>query len=322
VSLGVRIIAAALVALLALGAGFLLLGRSQDSPAAVKQIKPLHPVKHHLRAAPKRSARKRPTKARPVVAKKISTPSVIDGMPAALALALGTNEVVVVSLYTPRSSVDGLAKEEARQGAGLAGAGFVALDVANEKIAAPLTSLLTSGATAADRVLDDPATLIFQSPNTLFVRLNGYNDRETVAQAAENAGAVKVVAPAGSAAWANQANAICSKMAVDLLGLEVPTTSAKVLDWADQITAVLAGGIRNLHALRPPPGRAAQVAQMLAFYNQAVAGLRTLVASARAGKQPDLAGFQQKIAPLGLKADAIARDLGATSCGGSSGLLQ
>jgi hypothetical protein len=78
--------------------------------------------------------------------------------------------------------------DEARQGASLSGAGFVALNVADERIAAPLTSLLTSGATAADRVLDDPAVLIFQSPRTLFVRLNGFNDRETIAQAATNAG--------------------------------------------------------------------------------------------------------------------------------------
>ena len=65
--------------------------------------------------------------------------------------------------------------------------GFVALDVSKEKVASPLTSLLTTGATPADRVLDDPAVLVFQSPNTLFVRLNGWTDRDLVAQAAENA---------------------------------------------------------------------------------------------------------------------------------------
>ena len=80
-----------------------------------------------------------------------------------------------------------MAKDEARQGAAAAGASFVALDVSNEKVAAPLTSLLTGGATAADRVLDDPAVLVFQAPGTLFVRLNGWTDRDTVAQAATNA---------------------------------------------------------------------------------------------------------------------------------------
>ena len=108
-------------------------------------------------------------------------------MPAALALALRSNPVVVVSLYAPGSSVDELAKAEAQAGAKLAGAVFVPLDVSNERIAAPLTSLLTGGATPADRVLDDPAVLVFQAPRTLYVRLTGWNDRDTVAQAVENA---------------------------------------------------------------------------------------------------------------------------------------
>ena len=94
---------------------------------------------------------------------------------------------IFVSPMCEYSSVDGLAKEEAQQGAATAGAGFVALDVSKEKIASPLTSLLTSGATPADRVLDDPAVLVFQSPKTLFVRLNGWTDRDLVAQAATNA---------------------------------------------------------------------------------------------------------------------------------------
>src|SRR5207247_10729693 len=106
------------------------------------------------------------------------------------------------------------ALDEARQGATSAGAGFVALNVADEKVAAPLTSLLTGGATAADRVLDDPAVLVFQAPRTLFVRLNGYNGRETVAQAATNAGAGKVtIGP--SRASATQANALCTQRTTD-----------------------------------------------------------------------------------------------------------
>jgi hypothetical protein len=197
VSQRVRIFAmAGFVALLAVCGGFLLLSRGQGSTSAtVNVIKPLHPVKHHVRPTAKTMPRKATVvpkkKARPAHAKKrkVVTPAVIDGMPGTLALALHTNEVVVVALYAPRSSVDALAMAEARQGAGQAGAGFVALNVTNEKTAAPLTSLLTTGASAADRVLDDPAVLIFQRPRTLFVRLSGYTDRDTVAQAAINAAA-------------------------------------------------------------------------------------------------------------------------------------
>jgi hypothetical protein len=196
VSQRVRILAvAAFVALLAVGGGFFLLGGGQGSPDAATQIKPLHPVKRHANKAKKTNAAPRKSR-RAHVKKRTATVAVIDGMPAALALELQTHEVVVVALYAPRSSVDSIVMGEARQGAAQAGAGFVALNVTNEKIAAPLTSLLTTGASVADRVLDDPAVLVFQRPRTLFVRLSGYTDRDTVAQAAINAAAAP--APAQS----------------------------------------------------------------------------------------------------------------------------
>jgi hypothetical protein len=188
VSQRVRILAvAAFAAVLALGFGVLLVGRGQSaSSAAVKTIRPLHPVKRDARVAAKRAAAAKPTG----VAAKRRARIVIDGMPAQLALALARYDVVVLSLYAPRSAVDDLARREAQRGAALAGAGFVALDVGNEKVVAPLTALLSGGQTAADRVLDDPAVLVFQRPKNLFVRFNGFTDRDTVAQAATNAGAV------------------------------------------------------------------------------------------------------------------------------------
>jgi hypothetical protein len=189
--------AAGLVAVLALAGGLFFLSRGQSATPAAVQIKPLHPVKHHRRApatakakAPAVKATVKPKSkatARPKAAPPKNRPAVINGMPAALALALRSHSVVVAALYAPDSSVDSMARDEARQGAAAAGAGFVALDVSNEKVAAPLTSLLTGGATAADRVLDDPAVLVFRAPGTLFVRLNGWTDRDTVAQAATNA---------------------------------------------------------------------------------------------------------------------------------------
>jgi hypothetical protein len=189
VSLRPRILAAAVaVALLALVGGYLVLGSTGSSSAAVKTIKPLHPVEKHAPAAPK---------AKPPVAKKVATTvkakpkrtaaAVIDGMPAALALALRSHRVVVVSLYTPEASVDAMATEEAKHGAALAGAGFVSFNVADDKVISPLSSLLTGAPSAADRVLDGPAVLVFERPSGLFVRFNGFADRDTVAQAAANA---------------------------------------------------------------------------------------------------------------------------------------
>ena len=192
----VRILAAALVlAVAALAAGFMLLGGSpSSSQAAVKTIKPLHPVnKVAKKAAVARTkvlAKAPAKKVAPKPGKKTARPAgptVINGMPAALAHALASHAVVVVSLYAPRSSVDAMATDEAKHGAALAGAGFVAFSVADEKVVSPLTSLLTGAQTAADRVLDGPAVLVFQRPRTLFVRFNGFADRDTVAQAVANA---------------------------------------------------------------------------------------------------------------------------------------
>jgi len=197
---------------LALGGGFLMLGRGQTySTAAAPVIKPLHPVKKHVAAMPKQAPAKKvvaakqaapakkatPVKAKPavktvpkphVVAKpKAHPPAVINGMPSALALALRAHPVVVVSLYTPDSSVDSMATAEAKHGADAAHVGFVAFNVADNKIVSPLSALLTGAPTPADRVLDGPAVLVFERPNTLFVRFNGFADRDTVAQAAANA---------------------------------------------------------------------------------------------------------------------------------------
>ena len=189
----VRILAAAgFLAVVALAAGFILLGGSpSSSQAALKTIKPLHPVNKTAKKAAlvKASAGKPAKKLAPKPVRRTAKPkpAVIDGMPAALARALASHGVVVVSLYAPRSSVDTMATDEARHGAALAGAGFVAFSVADERVVSPLTALLSGAQTAADRVLDGPAVLVFQRPRTLFVRFNGFADRDTVAQAAANA---------------------------------------------------------------------------------------------------------------------------------------
>ncbi len=189
-SLRPRILAAAVVvALLALVGGYLVLGGSAgSSSAAVKTIKPLHPVEKHAASTPKPNAPAAKKVAIAVKAKpRRKAAAVIDGMPAALALALRSHRVVVVSLYTPGASVDAMATEEAKRGAALAGAGFVSFNVADDRAVSPLSALLTGAPTPADRVLDGPAVLVFERPSSLFVRLNGFADRDTVAQAAENA---------------------------------------------------------------------------------------------------------------------------------------
>jgi hypothetical protein len=92
---------------------------------------------------------------------------------------LAKDPVVVVVLYSPDSPVDALATQEARAGAEAAGVGFLAIDVSKEKAAAPLADLYG--------VREAPALLIFQRGLKIATQIGGFADRETVAQAAENA---------------------------------------------------------------------------------------------------------------------------------------
>jgi hypothetical protein len=73
-----------------------------------------------------------------------------------------------------------MALQEARAGATAAGAAFVALNVLNEAQSRPLAEKLG--------LLEDPAVLVFKGEGDLFVRLTGFADQQTVAQAATNAG--------------------------------------------------------------------------------------------------------------------------------------
>jgi hypothetical protein len=177
--------------------GFLVLGHSSSSSAApVHEIKPLHPVKKHAPSTPKAKATKPLAPPKLALAKaKTKTkakaprpqPAVIAGVPTPLALGLRQQSVVVVALVTPGSTVDQLTRAEAKAGAAGAHAGFVTIDVSNNAQVAALSALVGSNADPQNRLLDAPAVLVFQRPQTLYVRLNGYADADTIQQAAVNA---------------------------------------------------------------------------------------------------------------------------------------
>ncbi len=175
------------LAVLALGAGFLLMSRGQPtSEAAEHTVIPLSQRKGAKVAKPKakpnRPARKPKPKPKPKPAPKPkpTPPETEDGLPGALSAALARNPVVVVSLYAPDVELDEMAMQEAKAGAAAAGAGFVALNVLNESQSRPLAKELG--------VLEDPAVLVFRRPGELVVRFSGFADKQTVLQAARNAG--------------------------------------------------------------------------------------------------------------------------------------
>ena len=182
---------AALLGALLLGGGMAMLGHGKTSVAAP------HVIKHHPfgpgvnkkgTVAPKKhstkAAKAKATPTVPVAPKAAAQPSFViaalaAGLPNAIATALGRHQTVVVSLYNPYSEVDGIAFAEARAGAKSAGVGFVPLNVLSEAQVGKLTQMLG--------LLPDPGLLVYIRPGTLVARIGGFADKETVAQAAQNA---------------------------------------------------------------------------------------------------------------------------------------
>src|SRR6266576_6435820 len=182
--------AVALTGLFVVGGGLFFISHSSSSSAAsVHQIKPLHPhARTRVALAPPKV---RMTGAQAKASKKRGRrPAVIAGVPTPLADALKRHSVVVLALVAPNSEVDGLTLAEAKAGAAAAHAGFTTVNVSNNAQVEALSALVGSSADAQNRLLDAPAVLVFQKPEALFVRLNGYVDANTVEQAAVNAAPV------------------------------------------------------------------------------------------------------------------------------------
>jgi hypothetical protein len=190
---------AALLGLLAtvlIGGGMTVIGRGDTSEATPHAIKH-HPfgastkqAKHAAAApaaTPKKHSAATATTPKPTtqpVRKAPQQPSFVAaalkaGVPVPIARALGQHRVVVVSLYNPYSEVDGISFAEARAGAQLAGAGFLPLNLLRKAEVGKLTELLG--------LLPDPGLLVYVRPGRLAVKISGFADKESVAQAAQNA---------------------------------------------------------------------------------------------------------------------------------------
>ena len=129
-------------------------------------------------------------------AKAAARGNLVDArLPAALQWALSQHKIVVVSIHNPSSDVDAISVAEAHAGAADAGAGFLLVNVLDNSVAGPLTALLPGGG-----LLPDPGVLVYRAPGTLAFRLDGFNDRDAVAQAAQNAAAGQSDPTIGTAA--------------------------------------------------------------------------------------------------------------------------
>jgi pyruvate/2-oxoglutarate dehydrogenase complex dihydrolipoamide acyltransferase (E2) component len=151
-------------------------------PVAAAAAKPAKAPVVHKTAAAKAAAKAKPatprapTKAAP---KKVVPKLPPTGFPVAVDRALANHKVVVVSLVVPGSPIDELAAGEAKAGAKLGGAGYLALNVLNERVARALLVKLDGP--------KEPSVLVFKHTGEVALALEGFVDRETVAQAAANA---------------------------------------------------------------------------------------------------------------------------------------
>jgi hypothetical protein len=140
-----------------------------SAPAAAK------PAARHGAAATQSKAA--PAAAAPAKAKPAATPSP-NQLPAAIRRALAADHVVVVALYDPNAKIDGAALAEAKAGAKLGGVSFVPVDVRSRAV---------DSLNARYGAVQDPAVLVLRPPDSVVVRIDGFADRDTVAQAALNA---------------------------------------------------------------------------------------------------------------------------------------
>jgi hypothetical protein len=226
------------------------------------------------------------------------------GLPKAIATQLGTNEVVVVALYTPGLKIDSLARAEANAGAAAAQVGFVAVDVRAQGTALQLTRLLG--------VLDSPGVLVYRRPAELFLRLDGYSDSRTIAQAAQNADPT----PGGAdrSPWARDANTICADATKRITAVGTPTNPQQRVVFAPQVQKIEQETRTKLHGLTPARGTGTQVATMLGAYDAATPLEVQWLDAMRKGNKTGAATFEARANVLLAKGDRIALSLGASSC--------
>jgi hypothetical protein len=102
-----------------------------------------------------------------------------NGLPTSIDDALRSHSIVVVSVFDPQSATDAVSYAEAKAGASDARVGFVGISLLDSPLAAALTSALPGGG-----LLPAPGVLIYRRPGTLVERIDGFTDRDVVAQAA------------------------------------------------------------------------------------------------------------------------------------------
>jgi hypothetical protein len=160
-SMPVKIVALAGLALTLGAAGLLMVAGRHHAAAQPLPLAPVHAAPVHT---PKPAPRPHPAPVR-----------IDPNVPAIVASSLRRHPVVVVVVYDSRLAGDRTVYREARAGAHAAHAGFLAANVAKNKVAA---GVATWGTVAV------PAVVVTKRPGPITFAVPGATDRDTVAQAA------------------------------------------------------------------------------------------------------------------------------------------
>ena len=165
-----------------------MLGKSSSSGAAALTPDQVRARAHHTSVQALHTAKPTSTKPPVVATKHAAKPAVTKPKPPANGLPIVLNDlfrqhrIVVVSVFDPQDKTDAISYAEARAGASDAGAGFLGVSVLDDSVAGPLTAALPD-----QGLLPVPGILIYRRPGVLVQRIDGFEDRDGVAQLAAGA---------------------------------------------------------------------------------------------------------------------------------------
>ena len=162
------VIIVGVLAFAGLGFAVFTLERAKPSSTAATPVPVHHVATHDPTHAP---AAKPAAAVKPVV-------KLVPGLPGPIRYALLRHRSVVVAIHG-RGGFDAVAAEEARAGASLAHTSFLSLDVRKPRYATPIAAFADS--------ISDPAVIVVRRPGIVVKRLEGFHDRQVVAQAAHDA---------------------------------------------------------------------------------------------------------------------------------------
>lgn len=306
------LIAGALAAVAAALGMYTLSHQQAASTAAVPTILPkrhLTPIRKPVATVPAKKVAATPKAPPAPTVDPVVRAARSAGLPNRVASAFAGHNVVVVSLYAPSSSVDQTTEAEARAGAVLAGAGYVAVDVTKEGPSGALVQ--------AAGVLTPPVTLVYAEPEfKLAVQLDGFADRQTVAQAARNANPDPAGGATAQTAWARGANGLCDRVASDLSALNVKTTQ-DLKTATPQMQAIGQAFVAGLGKLKAPAGSESPVAEFVQLETQNIGLTEQLVAAVADKDTVATASASGQQSTVGQQANALALSLGATHCAGA-----